>query len=271
MRGRRRNAIPAPALPHLRWRWRIRPGASLPGKRSRIISPKPDLVREKRHSPPCNFGVCSAVNTNFLPNLLTFGMKSAENRPRKASPFPLRPRRIPPVSRHCGKLPKILTFHRKESSGTSCEQPADSARPGCKLPKKLTSRPRKCLFRPISGFGSRKTSPSTRIFSRFFSPHVFQPLDLAEKWRESPLPNPLTVAFPVTSEPSPAVRDLRGHGLPYCLTLAGKSRIPPFLNPLTSSPAVAHRRSRSPPPICPAGAHPGSRKASPDRPEVPAR
>lgn len=198
-------------------------------------------------------------------------MKTAEIRPRKASPYPTRPRRIPPVSRHCGKLPKILTFQRKGKSETSCEQPADSARPGCKVPKKLTSRPGKCLFRPISGFGSRKTSPSNRIFSRFFSPHAFQPLDLAEKWRESLLPNPLTVAFSVTSKPSPAVRDLPGRGLPYRLTLAGKSRIPPFLNPLTSSPAVAHRRSRSPPPICPAGAHPGSRKASPDRPEPPAR
>jgi len=149
MRGRWRNAIPAPALPHRRWRWRIRPGASLPGKRSRIISPKPDLVREKRHSPPCNFGVCSAVNTNFLPNLLTFGMKSAENRPRKASPFPLRPRRIPPVSRHCGKLPKILTFHRRSRR----EHPASS--------------------RPIphgQGASSRKSSPrgpESAYFARF--------------------------------------------------------------------------------------------------------
>ncbi len=146
-----------------------------------------------------------------------------------------------------------------------------SARLACKLPKKLTSGPRKRPFRPISGVGSRKTSPSMRIFSRFFSPHVFQPLDLAEKWRQSSLPNPLTVAFSVTSKPGPAARDLPGRGLPYRLTLAGKSRIPSLPNPLTSFPAAAHQRSRSPPPICPAGAHPGSRKASPARPESPAR
>ena len=136
-----------------------------------------------------------------------------------------------------------------------------SARLACKPPKKLTSGPRKRPFRPISGVGSRKTSPSNCIFSRSFSPHAFQPLDLAKKWRLSPLPNPLTVAFPVTSKPGAAVRDLPGRGLPYRLTLAGKSRIPPLLN----------RRSRSPSPNCPAGAHPRSRKASPDRSESPAR
>jgi len=67
------------------------------------------------------------------------------------------------------------------------------------------------------------------------------------------------------------VRDLPGNGLPYRLTLAGKSRIPSIPNPLTSFPALAHRHSRSPSPHFPAAAHPGSRKASPDRPESPAR
>jgi hypothetical protein len=60
-------------------------------------------------------------------------------------------------------------------------------------------------------------------------------------------------------------------GLPNRLTLAGKSIITPILNPLTSFPALAHRRSRSPSPDNPAGPHPGSRKASPDRAGSPTR
>lgn len=198
-------------------------------------------------------------------------MKSAENRPRKASPFPSWPGWTPLVSRHCGNLPKILTFRREKSPATRCKQPGDPLGSHASPPKKLTFCPSKASFRPILGFDSRKTSPSIRIFSRYFSPQALQPLDSAEKWRKCPLPNPLTVAFPVTSQPSPATRDLPDRGLPYRLTLAGKSRIHPLLNPLTSFPVVAHRRSRSPSPNFPASTHPGSRKASPDRPESPTR
>ena len=126
-------------------------------------------------------------------------------------------------------------------------------------------------FLPISAFGSRKTSPSTRIFSRFFSPKPFQPLDLREKRREFAVPNPLTVAFRVTAHPLPGDWDPPGNRLPYRLTLAEKSRMTPIPNPLTSFPAMAHRLSRSPSPNPPAGPHPGSRKASPDRPQSHAR
>jgi hypothetical protein len=230
-----------------------------------------DSSRQKYHPRPSNHGVCSAVNANFLPNLLTLGRKYAKKRPRKASPYPIQ---VPADAAGFAALrqsPVNSHLVSRKLLGNVLRAADRSVRPACNLPKKLTSRPRNRLFCPISAFSSRKTSPSICIFSRSFSPHAFQPLDLAEKWRESPLPNPLTVAFPVTPRPNPAARDLPGHGLPYRLTLAGKSRMPPLLNPLTSSPAVAHRRSRSPSPICPAGAHPGSRKASPDRPESPTR
>ena len=167
------------------------------------------------------------------------------------------------------KSPENPHLPARKVLGNESQSAARSTWLTCKPPKKLTFGPSKPPFRPISGFGSRKTSPSIRIFSRYFSPQALQPLDFAEKLHESPLPNPLTVAFPVTSQPGPATRELPARGLPHSLTLAGKSRIPPLLNPLTSFPAGAHRRSRSPSPNFPAGTHPGSRKASPDRPESP--
>lgn len=125
MHGRWGKAISAPVLPHLRSRCQIGPGASLARKRSRIFSPKLDSKRQKSHPGPRNLGICSAVNANFLPNLLTLGTKHAKNHTRKASPCPSRRPPMLRVSRHHGNLPKILTFYRKKSSGAYSEHPAD--------------------------------------------------------------------------------------------------------------------------------------------------
>lgn len=139
------------------------------------------------------------------------------------------------------------------------------------LPKRLTYGARKRPLHQVSAFRSRKASPSIRIFSRFFSPHAPQHPDLAQKWRQSAAPNPLTVTFHVIVAATAANHDRSGGGLPHPLTLAQQSRIASIPNPLTFFPAPAHPSSRSPSPDFPAPAHPGSRKASPDRPKTPAR
>jgi hypothetical protein len=82
------------------------------------------------------------------------------------------------------------------------------------IPKTLTSAPRNRPFRPISRFGSRKTSPSTCIFSRSLSPMAFLPPDFRENRRQLRVPNPLTVAFRVTARGTPARPEPPGRRLP---------------------------------------------------------
>jgi hypothetical protein len=159
----------------------------------------------------------------------------------------------------------------EKKAGNLLARTGERRRYASQLPKTLTLGPREHLFWPISTLSSRKASPSPSIFSRFISPKGFGRPDWAEKRCESILPNPLTVAFPVTSHRFAASRGVSGRLLPYRLTLALESRIPSLLNPLTSFPALAHRQSRTPSPAVPAGAHQMSRKASPHQSESPAR
>lgn len=120
-------------------------------------------------------------------------------------------------------------------------------------------------IRPKCPFSSRKASPLPAVFSRSLSPQGFGRPNWAKKSHQSPVLNPLTVAFHVTAHPGPASTDFRPTGLPKSLTLAVESRIGRSPNPLTSFPAGPHRLPRTPSPACPVEPHQVSRKVSPDR------